>query len=90
MVAARGWSSAEFQCLDNLFTRESRWTWNATNPSSGAYGIPQALPGHKMASAGADWRTNPATQIEWGLGYISGRYGTPCGAWAHSEAHNWY
>ena len=58
--------------------------------SSGAYGIPQALPGSKMASAGSDWRTNPKTQIKWGLGYISGRYGDPCGAWSHFLRKNWY
>lgn len=90
MVAQRGWSSAQFTCLDLLWTRESTWNHRATNPSSGAYGIPQSLPAGKMASAGSDWRTNPATQIKWGLGYIAGRYGTPCGAWNHSEAHNWY
>ena len=63
---------------------------NAYNASSGAYGIPQALPGSKMATAGADWETNAATQIEWGLGYVQGRYGTPCGAWAHSQDVGWY
>lgn len=89
-VAARGWSSSEFQCLVNLWNRESRWNPYAENASSGAYGIPQSLPGSKMASAGADWRTNPATQITWGLGYIAGRYGTPCSAWAHSNAVGWY
>ncbi|WP_253829097.1 lytic transglycosylase domain-containing protein [Agromyces flavus] len=88
-VAARGWPSTEFDCLVALWNRESGWRVNAYNPS-GAYGIPQALPGSKMATAGADWETNAATQIEWGLGYISGRYGTPCGAWAHSEANGWY
>ncbi len=90
MVADRGWSSEQFTCLNLLWTKESNWRWNATNPSSGAYGIPQSLPGSKMATAGADWRTNPATQIEWGLDYIAGRYGNPCGAWAHSKATNWY
>lgn len=89
-VAARGWSASEFQCLVNLWNRESRWNPYAENASSGAYGIPQSLPGSKMASAGADWRTNPATQITWGLGYIAGRYGTPCSAWAHSNAVGWY
>lgn len=89
-LTARGWGAAEFSCLVSLWTRESNWRVDAHNTSSGAYGIPQALPGDKMASAGADWRTNPATQIEWGLGYIAGRYGTPCGAWAHSEARGWY
>ncbi|ACQ79234.1 G5 domain protein [Beutenbergia cavernae DSM 12333] len=90
MVAARGWSDAEFQCLDALWTRESNWNPYAQNPSSGAYGIPQSLPGSKMATAGADWQTNPATQITWGLNYIAGRYGTPCGAWGHSESVGWY
>lgn len=90
MVMARGWDLAEYSCLVALWNRESRWNAYAENPSSGAYGIPQALPGSKMASAGADWRTNPATQIKWGLGYIAARYATPCGAWEHSESHNWY
>ena len=72
------------------FSSYSYIRYSATNPSSGAYGIPQSLPASKMASAGADWQTNPATQIAWGLGYIQGRYGSPCGAWAHSQAHNWY
>jgi hypothetical protein len=88
-LAARGWSS-QFSCLDALWTRESDWRWNASNPSSGAYGIPQALPGSKMAANGADWRTNAATQIAWGLDYIGGRYGTPCGAWSHSQSYGWY
>ncbi|MCY7287980.1 MAG: G5 domain-containing protein, partial [Cryobacterium sp.] len=73
-----------------LWNKESGWRVNAENSSSGAYGIPQALPGSKMATAGDDWQTNPATQIQWGLGYISGRYGTPCGAWAHSSDVGWY
>lgn len=90
MVLARGWSESEFACLDALWKKESGWRVNAHNSSSGAYGIPQAHPGTKMASAGADWATNPATQITWGLGYIANRYGTPCGAWAHSQAKNWY
>jgi len=85
-----GWGSDQFRCLDLLWTRESGWRADAYNASSGAYGIPQSLPGSKMASAGADWRTNAATQIDWGLGYIDARYGSPCGAWAHSEAYNWY
>lgn len=85
-----GFSSDQFGCLDSLWTRESNWTVNADNPTSSAYGIPQALPGEKMASAGADWATNPATQIRWGLGYIQDRYGSPCGAWAHSESVGWY
>ncbi len=90
MVADRGWSSGQFACLDSLWTRESNWNPMADNPTSSAYGIPQALPGSKMASAGADWRTNPATQISWGLGYIADRYGDPCGAWNHFQTKNWY
>jgi SLT domain-containing protein len=90
MVLARGWDQQEFACLDSLWTKESNWRVNAANSHTGAYGIPQALPGTKMASAGADWRTNPSTQIAWGLGYIANRYGTPCAAWAHSQAQGWY
>ena len=90
IVAQRGWGAGEYDCLVSLWQKESGWNTFAANRSSGAYGIPQALPGSKMASAGADWQTNPATQITWGLGYITGRYGTPCGAWAHSQAKNWY
>lgn len=89
-VARYGWGNGEYQCLVRLWTRESSWRADAYNASSGAYGIPQSLPGSKMASAGADWRTNAATQIEWGLSYIADRYGAPCGAWAHSEDVNWY
>jgi hypothetical protein len=85
-----GWSGSQFGCLVSLWNRESHWQINAANPSSGAYGIPQALPGSKMASAGPDWRTNAETQIKWGLGYIQDRYGSPCGAWGHSLAHGWY
>lgn len=85
-----GWTGDEWACLDNLWKRESGWSQTSGNKSSGAYGIPQALPGNKMAVYGADWETNPATQIAWGLGYISGRYGTPCGAWGHFTAKNWY
>ncbi|MEU4243167.1 lytic transglycosylase domain-containing protein [Actinoplanes sp. NPDC026619] len=81
-----GFGLDQFPCLDKLFKKESGWNYRAENRSSGAYGIPQALPGKKMASAGADWKTNPATQIKWGLGYIEGRYDTPCKAWAHSES----
>ena len=90
MVAARGWGDDQFACLVSLWNAESGWRVNAGNQSSGAYGIPQALPGSKMASAGADWQTNPATQITWGLGYISGRYGTPCAAYAKHESSGWY
>ncbi|GAA5208394.1 phage tail tip lysozyme [Microbacterium kyungheense] len=90
MVKARGWSDDEFACLVALWKKESGWRVNAYNAGSGAYGIPQALPGSKMGSVAADWETNPATQITWGLGYIGGRYGTPCGAWGHSQSTGWY
>ena len=80
---------SQFPCLDDIWTRESGWNYLAEN-ASGAYGIPQALPGSKMASAGADWATNPATQIKWGLGYIQSIYGTPCGAWAFWQGHSYY
>lgn len=89
MVMARGWGEEQYNCLVALWNRESHWNVYAYNPS-GAYGIPQALPGSKMASAGADWQTNPATQITWGLGYITARYGTPCGAWGSSQSKGWY
>jgi hypothetical protein len=90
MMASFGFNpKSQFGCLDNIWTRESDWRWNAQN-ASGAYGIPQALPGSKMASAGADWQTNPATQIRWGLGYIKSVYGTPCNAWAFWQGHNYY
>jgi len=82
-------TSSQWPCLDDLWQRESGWVYNAEN-ASGAYGIPQALPGSKMASAGSDWQTDPATQIKWGLGYIKSTYGTPCGAWSHEEADGWY
>ncbi|MGV9774224.1 aggregation-promoting factor C-terminal-like domain-containing protein [Streptosporangium sp. NPDC003464] len=90
MVSARGWAKGQFGCLSRLWTRESNWDHRARNRSSGAYGIPQALPGGKMASAGSDWRTNPKTQIKWGLTYIKKRYGSPCGAWAHFQSRGWY
>ncbi|MCJ1710833.1 lytic transglycosylase domain-containing protein [Clavibacter michiganensis subsp. phaseoli] len=89
ILASQGMGDDQYACLDYLWTKESGWRVNAYNPS-GAYGIPQALPGSKMASAGADWQTNPATQITWGLGYIDSRYGSPCGAKAHSVLKNWY
>jgi hypothetical protein len=90
MVLERGWSASQFSCLRSLWQRESGWSLRADNPTSSAYGIPQALPGSRMASAGPDWRTNPVTQITWGLTYVADRYGTPCGAWAHSRSHGWY
>jgi resuscitation-promoting factor RpfB len=89
LLGSYGFSTNQFGCLNDLWTRESNWTYNAEN-ASGAYGIPQALPGSKMASAGPNWQTDPTTQIKWGLGYIKSIYGTPCGAWAHEEADGWY
>jgi len=89
-AAKRGWINSQWQCLYSLWQKESRWDHRAENPYSGAYGIPQSLPASKMATAGADYLTNPSTQIEWGLNYIASRYGTPCGAWNHSVSHNWY
>lgn len=85
-----GWGSDQFACLSKLWQKESGWNYKAHNASSGATGIPQALPGSKMASAGSDWKTNAATQISWGLSYIDGRYGSPCSAWSHSQSVNWY
>ncbi len=90
MMLAYGFSDDNWPCLYNLWMRESGWRTNAGNTSSGAYGIPQSLPASKMASAGADYLTNPATQITWGLGYIKGRYGTPCNAWASFQSKGWY
>jgi hypothetical protein len=88
--SARGWGGDQHYCLLLLWNRESGWRTNAYNPWSGAYGIPQSLPGSKMGNYAADWRTNYQTQVMWGLLYISGRYGSPCGAWAHSESVGWY
>jgi hypothetical protein len=90
MLASYGWSSSEFSCLDPLWEHESGWNVYASNPGSGAYGIPQALPGSKMASAGPDWLTDAATQIRWGLSYIQASYGSPCAAWSHEQATGWY
>src|SRR5690606_10298099 len=90
MMKARGYSQRQRTCVIKLWNKESNWRWWADNPSSSAYGIPQALPGRKMASAGSDWRTNPVTQIKWGLRYIKDRHGSPCGAWSHSKARGWY
>jgi hypothetical protein len=90
LAAARGWTGAQYDALVALWSRESGWRLNALNKSSCAYGIPQALPGSKMASAGADWQTNPATQITWGLNYIAGAYGDPITALAHSDSSGWY
>ena len=85
-----GWGDGEFACLNSLWAKESGWNYRASNPSSGAYGIPQALPGSKMGAFGSDWRTNPATQIKWGLHYIDGRYGSPCSAWSTAQSKGWY
>jgi hypothetical protein len=90
LLADHGWSSSQYSCLDSLWTKESGWDYQAQNASSGAYGIPQALPGAKMGTVGSDWRTNPLTQIRWGLQYIADSYGTPCSAWAHSQSTGWY
>ncbi|MBA8816466.1 hypothetical protein FHX48_001539 [Microbacterium halimionae] len=89
-LGSYGWGDDQFGCLVSLWNRESGWRADALNPSSGAYGIPQAWPGDKMSAAGADWRTNGNTQINWGLAYIRDRYGTPCAAWGHSESTGWY
>ena len=90
MLPAFGFSQkTQWGCLLDLWNRESGWVYDAEN-ASGAYGIPQALPGDKMASAGSDWRTNPKTQITWGLGYIKSVYGTPCGAWNNELAYGYY
>lgn len=90
MLASFGFGADQWGCLERLWHKESGWNERAMNRYSGAYGIPQSLPGSKMASAGADWQTNAATQIKWGLGYIKGRYGTPCAAWGHSQRVGWY
>ena len=90
MLGSFGWSSSQISCLQPLWAGESGWSVTASNPSTGAYGIPQALPGSKMASAGPDWQTNAATQIRWGLGYIESTYGSPCAAWSHEQADGWY
>ena len=90
MLGSFGWSSSQFSCLDPLWAHESGWSVTAYNAGSGAYGIPQALPGSRMASAGPDWQTSAATQIRWGLEYIKGTYGSPCGAWDHEQATGWY
>lgn len=89
LLPSYGFSTSQFGCLDSLWNQESGWRYNAAN-ASGAYGIPQALPGSKMASAGPNWQTDPTTQIKWGLGYIKSTYGSPCNAWAHEQAYGWY
>jgi hypothetical protein len=85
-----GLASSEFDCVDNIWEHESRWDVHADNPYSSAYGIPQALPGSKMSSAGPDWQNSAETQIRWGLGYIKDRYGSACAAWSYKQAHGWY
>ncbi|MGC4757446.1 lytic transglycosylase domain-containing protein [Micromonospora trifolii] len=90
LMIDKGFGIAEFPCLEKLWTKESGWNHKASNSSSGAYGIPQSLPGSKMASVASDWRTNPATQIIWGLGYIKGRYKSPCGAWTYFQNNGHY
>ena len=90
LLAEFGFAADQFGCLDSLWTSESGWRVTADNPSSSAYGIPQALPGSKMSSEGADWATNPVTQIRWGLGYIRDRYGSPCSAWSFKQGRGWY
>jgi hypothetical protein len=90
MLKSFGWSSSQFACLEPLWEHESGWSVSASNPSTGAYGIPQASPGSKMASAGPDWKTNASTQIKWGLGYIKDTYGSPCAAESHEQAVGWY
>ncbi|MFF0742571.1 transglycosylase SLT domain-containing protein [Streptomyces sp. NPDC004111] len=82
--------AAQFQCFSNIVAHESGWNHHATNSSSGAYGLVQALPASKMSSAGADWKENPKTQIKWGLDYMNSRYGSPCGAWKFWQSNNWY
>ncbi|AUY52877.1 transglycosylase SLT domain-containing protein [Streptomyces sp. CB01881] len=89
-IAAQIVPAGQLQCFSNIVSHESTWNPLAVNASSGAYGLVQALPGSKMASAGSDWRTNPATQIKWGLDYMNSRYGSPCAAWSFWQAHHWY
>ncbi|MGC4981195.1 MULTISPECIES: lytic transglycosylase domain-containing protein [unclassified Streptomyces] len=89
-MAAQMVPSGQFQCFSNIVNHESSWNYHAVNASSGAYGLFQALPAGKYASAGSDWQTNPATQIKWGLSYMNGRYGSPCEAWSFWQANSWY
>lgn len=89
-MAAQVVPSGQFQCFSNIVDHESSWNYKAVNPSSGAYGLFQALPASKYSSVGSDWRTNPATQIKWGLNYMNDRYGSPCEAWTFWQANRWY
>ena len=90
IVEKYGWGESQYTCLDNLWTGESHWNYMSSNRSSGAHGIPQALPADKMEVIGTDWRTNPVTQISWGLRYIEIRYGTPCKAYAKFKRSRYY
>lgn len=90
MLNKYGWGEDQYSCYDDIIMRESKWDPYADNPYSSAYGIPQALPGSKMSAFGPDWRTNPVTQIRWGLDYVDKRYGTPCQAWSFKRSHGWY
>jgi hypothetical protein len=90
MSTQYSWGERQYSCLDNLWTKESNWNYKARNPRSGAHGIPQALPANKMEVVGTDWRTNPVTQLRWGLRYIDVRYDTPCKAWSKFKRSNWY
>lgn len=90
MAEKYGWGEKQYACLDGLWTKESRWNYRSSNKRTGAHGIPQALPATKMEVVGTDWRTNPVTQISWGLRYIDIRYDTPCGAFAKFKRTNWY
>jgi hypothetical protein len=90
MADEYGWENAQYRCLNNLWTKESHWNYKAHNYRSGAHGIPQALPASKMDLIADDWRTNPVTQIRWGLRYIEDRYETPCGAWSKFKRHRYY
>lgn len=90
LLSQYGMSAADYDCIDRLWSSESGWNVHANNPHSAAYGIPQALPGSKMASAGPNWQDNAETQIRWGLNYIAQRYGSGCSAWSYKQSHGWY
>ena len=90
MLRSFGWTWRQFKYLDSLWKADSSWNVSAENPSTGSFGIPQAVPGSKMSAAGVDWQTNAATQIRWGLGYISAAYGSPRSAWEHEVTYGWY
>ncbi len=90
LLSSFSWSASQFACLNPLWQHESGWSVSAQNAGSGAYGIPQAMPGSRMASAGPNWQTSATTQIKWGLQYIKSTYGSPCAAWSHEQATGWY